>query len=113
MRIRVGGTDATDQIGSFSAHGPAPGSYGLKPDLVAPGVEIGSTWPGGGYADDSGTSMAAPHVAGAAALLQQAHPGLDRSQVAAALTSGAKLADRLRRVTQGAGRLDVAAVGHG
>ena len=63
VRLRIGSEDATDQIAAFSAHGPAQHSYALKPDLVAPGVEIGSTWPGRQYRDDSGTSMAAPRIA--------------------------------------------------
>ncbi|HEY7048313.1 MAG TPA: S8 family serine peptidase, partial [Jatrophihabitantaceae bacterium] len=109
VHVQIGGTDATDQIADFSARGPAPYSYALKPDLVAPGVEIGSTWPGGGYADDSGTSMAAPHVAGAAALLREAHPDWTATQVAAALTGGAKTLSGYDAITQGAGRLDVAA----
>jgi len=69
VRIRLGGTDATDEIAAFSAHGPAPHSYALKPDLVAPGVEIGSTWPGGQYRDDSGTQHGRPggHRRGGAA----------------------------------------------
>lgn len=109
VRIEVGSTDATDLIPTFSAHGPAPGSYALKPDLVAPGVEIGSTWLNGGYQDDSGTSMAAPHVAGAAALLREAHPDWSAAQVEAALTAGAHLLPGYDAVTAGAGRLDVAA----
>jgi subtilisin family serine protease len=109
VHIEVGSTDATDQIASFSGHGPAPGSYALKPDLVAPGVEIGSTWLNGGYRDDSGTSMAAPHVAGAAALLREAHPGWSADQVQAALTAGAHLLPGYDPLTAGAGRLDVAA----
>ena len=109
VRIEVGSTDATDLIPSFSAHGPALGSYALKPDLVAPGVEIGSTWLDGQYRDDSGTSMAAPHVAGAAALLREAHPDWSADQVEAALTAGARLLPGYDAVTAGAGRLDVLA----
>ncbi len=44
------------------------------PDLVAPGVDIWSARPGGGYHSLSGTSMATPHIAGLAALLMEAHP---------------------------------------
>lgn len=109
VRVRIGSADATDQIAAFSAHGPAPYSYALKPDLVAPGVEIGSTWPGGQYRDDSGTSMAAPHVAGAAALIREAHPDWSATEVAAALTGGSRPLPGYDGVTQGAGRLDVAA----
>jgi len=108
VRVHIGGTDATDQIASFSAQGPAYGTLAMKPDLVAPGVEIRSTWPGGQYADDSGTSMAAPHVAGAAALIRQAHPDWTADQVAAALTGGTDPLSGYDAVTQGAGRLDVA-----
>ena len=109
VHVQIAGTDATDQIASFSSQGPALGSYALKPDLVAPGVEIGSTWLDGHYADDSGTSMAAPHVAGAAALIRQAHPGWTAGQVGAALTGGSKLLPGYEATIQGAGRLDVAA----
>jgi subtilisin family serine protease len=108
VRIHIGTTDATDLVPSFSAHGPAFGSYALKPDLVAPGTEVGSTWLGGGYADDTGTSMAAPHVAGAAALLREAHPDWTVAQIGAALTGGAHRLDGYDPMTQGAGRLDVA-----
>jgi subtilisin family serine protease len=108
VRIHIGGIDATDQMASFSSRGPAMGSYAIKPDLVAPGLEIRSTWPGGQYADDSGTSMAAPHVAGAAALLRQAHPAWTAQQIAVALTGGAKVLSGEDAATQGAGRLDIA-----
>lgn len=109
VRISVRGTPATDLVASFSAHGPAAGSYRLKPDLVAPGVEIRSTWLGGGYARDSGTSMAAPQVAGAAALVRRAHPDWSATQVAAALTGAARRLPGYDAVTQGSGRLDVTA----
>lgn len=69
VSVTLRGTDTTDQIASFSSRCPTP-AFGLKPDLVAPGVEIRSTIPkalyGPGQYRMSGTSMAAPHVAGAA-----------------------------------------------
>jgi subtilisin family serine protease len=54
-------------------------------DLFAPGTEIASTWPGARYATASGTSMAAPHAAAAAALLLERRPGLSGAEVRAAL----------------------------
>lgn len=109
VTIRIAASDATDQMPSFSSHGPTLGDYSLKPDLVAPGVEIGSTWLNGQYHDDTGTSMAAPHAAGAAALLLEAHPAWTALQVDAAMTGSAHLLSGYDGTTQGAGRLDVAA----
>ena len=76
-------------IAPFSSGGPAPVSLALKPDVTAPGVGILSSVPAhdGTWAQFDGTSMASPHVAGAAALLLQRHPGWTVAQVKSALVS--------------------------
>lgn len=76
-----------DQIASFSSRGPGNGGSTFKPDLSAPGVAIVSAGmgTGTGNANFQGTSMASPHVAGAAALLRQAHPDLDQAAIKALL----------------------------
>jgi uncharacterized repeat protein (TIGR01451 family) len=82
-----------DVVWSGSARGPAPERTILKPDLVAPGVEILSAddtaTPTTGFALLTGTSMAAPHVAGAAALLKQRFPAWTPAQIKAALIGSA------------------------
>jgi subtilisin family serine protease len=70
--------DTDDTFASFS-------NFGSDVDLIAPGVCINSTWKGGGYNAISGTSMASPHVAGAAALVKAAKPGLAPKDVKSAL----------------------------
>jgi subtilisin family serine protease len=66
-------------------------NYGAGVDLIAPGVCITSTWKGGGYNTVSGTSMASPHVTGAAALYLSDHPGASPATVAAALKAAGNL----------------------
>ncbi|MCM3116167.1 S8 family serine peptidase [Neobacillus sp. MER 74] len=114
---RVVVSEERDQLADFSSRGPVTGSWEIKPDIVAPGVAINSTIPGG-YLSLQGTSMAAPHVAGACALIKQAHPDWSPEQIKAALMNTAiPLAKSstatnprqsyYRTFEQGAGRIQV------
>jgi len=81
--LAVAATDRDDQHPSFSNHGP-------EVDVAAPGVDIYSTWPWrDGYFTKSGTSMAAPHVAGLAALIWSQHPDYTPDQVQQCITQTA------------------------
>ncbi len=112
VEISIAGEDITDKVAAFSSQGPTS-RFTLEPDLVAPGVEIRSTWPSAQWAPGefriSGTSMAAPHVAGAAALLSQLRPDDTVADTAGALVGSAKALDDLGPTVQGSGRLDIAA----
>lgn len=71
----AGATDIDDLIADFSGRGPS-GFGKVNPDISAPGVDVISSVPGGGYESFSGTSMAAPHTSGALALILSAEPAL-------------------------------------
>ncbi|MFJ3406026.1 carboxypeptidase regulatory-like domain-containing protein [Promicromonospora sp. NPDC090134] len=71
----VSAYDAAGDIAYFSSRGPGTDGK-INPNIAAPGVDVLSALPGGGYGAGSGTSMAAPHVAGVVALLWSAVPSL-------------------------------------
>ncbi|MFI5806387.1 S8 family peptidase [Streptomyces sp. NPDC051561] len=108
--LTVGAVDRDDTTAQFSSRGPNIATHTLKPEIAAPGVNISAASAGGrgaeAYRSMSGTSMATPHVAGAAAILKQAHPDWSAQQIKAALVSSAKVVPGDVRQT-GGGRLDV------
>lgn len=106
--ICVGSVNKYDEISYTSSRGPVyyNGKYIVKPDLVAPGVNINSCDWRGGYRSDQGTSMATPHVAGAAALILQANPDYSPEEVKIVLKENAKNL-HIDKNTQGAGRVDI------
>jgi serine protease AprX len=122
--ITIGATGSTDALASFSSRGPVTidGSNRRKPDLSAPGVSVRSSFPNNAYATLSGTSMASPHVAGAALLLWSAFPGLRRDvdetekileqsavQIVTSQTCGGISGSTFPNNSVGYGRIDVLA----
>lgn len=94
----VGSTTDDDQLSSFTNRGPLL-------DLLAPGTGIVSSVPGDGYAAKNGTSMAAPHVTGALAILRQAHPDQSVIQLQSLLRTTGKPITYTGAVTP---RIDIA-----
>ena len=105
--IAVGSVSKTDQLSEFSSRGFTYPVRMIKPEILAPGEAILSTALGGGYEQKSGTSMATPHVAGAAALLRQLYPEWTVEQVKGALVNTSRDLG-YQMFAQGNGRLDVA-----
>jgi uncharacterized repeat protein (TIGR01451 family) len=102
----VGASDPDDDVPNFSSRGPSPFDE-VKPEVVAPGVNVRSTEPGGGYGTRSGTSMAAPHVAGLVALLVQAEPTLSLTATEQIITRTAvPLGEPVPNNNAGWGRID-------
>jgi subtilisin family serine protease len=108
--------ELADQLNESSARGPALPDYGLKPEVAAPGTGILAAGAGSGTEGIalSGTSMASPHAAGAAALLRQAHPDWSVEDVKAALLNTAAIphtskGSPLPESRAGAGRMRVLA----
>ncbi|WP_158289797.1 S8 family serine peptidase [Micromonospora sp. S4605] len=115
--LSVAAVDRSDSPASFSSRGPRAGDYAVKPDIAGPGVGIvaaraeGTTLGtpvGERYVTASGTSMAAPHVAGAAAIVKQRHPEWDGEQIKATLMGSSASVAGASVYDVGAGRVDVA-----
>ncbi|MFE3906533.1 S8 family serine peptidase [Streptomyces sp. NPDC059153] len=114
--LTVAAVDKSDQMAPFSSRGPRVGDGAVKPDIAAPGVAIVAARAKGTgmgkpvdeyYTSASGTSMATPHMAGAAAIIAQQHPDFTGRQIKALLMATSKdLGHDL--FAQGAGRVDVA-----
>ncbi|MDR7278189.1 S8 family serine peptidase [Catenuloplanes atrovinosus] len=107
--LTVGAVDRNEDLAVFSSRGPRRGDSALKPEITAPGVDIVAAETGtGGQVADSGTSMAAPHVAGAAAILAQQHPDWTADLLKSTLVGSAKPNPEIPVSAQGGGRVDVA-----
>ncbi len=102
----VGASDSEDLVAYFSSRGPSPWGE-VRPHVVAPGVSVRSALPGGTYGRMSGTSMAAPHVAGLVALLRAVSPTLSITRTAYLITSTAvPLSTTIPNNESGWGRID-------
>jgi subtilisin family serine protease len=103
-----------DEIASFSSIGPTPISLLLKPDVTAPGEDVLSSIPHASWDAWDGTSMSTPHVAGAAALLEQRHPLWTVEQIKSALESTGDpvhvpgTQTEVAATREGGGRIDLA-----
>ncbi|MFI1093354.1 S8 family peptidase [Streptomyces sp. NPDC020917] len=115
--LTVGAVGPDDSTAWFSSRGPVAVTHTLKPEIAAPGVDILAAKAGGrgiyAYQTMSGTSMATPHVAGAAAIVREAHPDWTAQQIKDALVSSARTGGKVAGADEtGAGVLDVDAAVH-
>ena len=98
--IAVAATDRNDKKAGFS-------QYGVKSvDIAAPGVDINSAKPGGGYQMMSGTSMATPHVAGVAGLVASMYPQATAAEIKEKVLNGADKLDHLKTKVADGNRLN-------
>lgn len=113
--LTVAAVDGSDDWAWFSSMGPRSGDHGLKPDISAPGVDVTAarsqqmSWGEGWYQSLDGTSMATPHVSGAAAILAARHPSWSAGRLKDALMSSAKPLPDKTPYEVGTGRLDIPA----
>jgi subtilisin family serine protease len=114
--LTVGAVDGTDTLADFSSRGPLINTRWIKPEIVAPGVDIISARAAGTamgrviderYTAASGTSMATPHAAGSAAILKQRYPAWRGEQLKASLVASADPARGGDAYAVGGGRLDI------
>ncbi|GAB7047400.1 S8 family serine peptidase [Catenuloplanes indicus JCM 9534] len=107
--LTVGAVDKRENLAVFSSRGPRRGDFAIKPEITAPGVDIVAAEAGTtGHVGMSGTSMATPHVAGAAAILAGQHDDWTAERLKATLVGSAKPNPEIPVGAQGAGRVDVA-----
>jgi subtilisin family serine protease len=118
--LTVGAVSKSEQLAGFSSRGPRYSDFAIKPEISAPGVGIvsaraggmtqpipGTEFVGGFHLRASGTSMAAPHVAGAAAIVLQQEPDLGPTELKARLAGTAAPNPGLDVYQQGGGRVDI------
>jgi hypothetical protein len=105
LALTVGASDKSDKMADVSSKGPNARIHSIKPEVVAPGINIRSLSLNGTFLNASGTSAAAPHVTGVCALLKALHPEWSPAQLKSALmTSAIDLGAEV--MAQGAGRID-------
>ena len=119
--LTVGAVDVHDVMAGFSSRGPRLRDGALKPEVVAPGVDVTAARAAGTelgpvvdevYTTISGTSMATPHVAGLAAILKQEHPTWDGEQLKSAIANSTVPVADATGFDAGTGRVDALAAIH-